>query len=93
MVFSSLVFLFLFIPSFLVLYFVFKKRSIRNYILLFFSILFYAWGEPVYILLIILSTIVNYYCAILIGREKHRKLYLILDLVFNIGVLVSVVKE
>ncbi len=88
MVFSSLIFLFIFIPSFLVLYFVFKKRNIRNYILLLFSVLFYAWGEPIYILLIILSTIVNYYCAILIGKEKHRKFYLILDLVFNIGVLV-----
>ncbi len=88
MVFSSLIFLFLFIPSFLVTYFVFKKRNIRNYILLLFSVFFYAWGEPIYILLIILSTLVNYYLAILIDKEKNKKLFLVLALIFNIGLIV-----
>jgi len=88
MVFSSLIFLFLFIPAFLVTYFVFKKRNIRNYVLLLFSVFFYAWGEPIYILLIILSTLANYYFAILIDKEKNKKLYLILALIFNIGLIV-----
>lgn len=88
MVFSSLIFLFLFIPTFLVTYFVFKKRKIRNYVLLLFSVFFYAWGEPIYILLIILSTLANYYFAILIDKEKNKKLYLVLALIFNIGLIV-----
>ena len=88
MVFSSLMFLFFFIPAFLFIYFIFKKRNIRNYILLIFSLLFYAWGEPIYIVLILFSIFINYYLAIFIDKCKNKKLYLILDLIFNIGVLV-----
>ena len=60
MVFSNLIFLFLFLPIFILVYFIFKKRKIRNLVLLIFSLLFYAYGEPIYVFLMIGSIIVNY---------------------------------
>ena len=49
MVFSSTIFLFAFLPAFLAVYFVMPRRAARNIVLLAFSLLFYAWGEPVYV--------------------------------------------
>lgn len=87
MVFSSLTFIFVFLPLVLIFYFL-SKDKYKNYILLFFSILFYSWGEPKYALLMIISIIVNYFFAILIKKyDKYKKLFLILSLVFNIGIL------
>ena len=54
MVFSSLIFLFLFLPTFLLCYFIPKKRKTKNIVLLIFSLLFYGYGEPIYVLLMIL---------------------------------------
>lgn len=88
MLFSSMVFLFIFLPCFLGLYFLVKNVKYRNFILLVFSLFFYAWGEPIYIFLMILSIIVNYYFALLIDIYKSKaKLLLICSLVFNIGLL------
>ena len=53
MVFSSLVLLFCFLPLFLVCYFIPRKRKIRNIVLLVFSLLFYGYGEPIYLSLMI----------------------------------------
>lgn len=86
MVFSSLIFLFLFLPIFLLCYFLVKKRRSRNIVLLVFSLLFYAYGEPIYLLLMILSIIVNYFIAIFMDKS-HRKLWLIVACVFNLGLL------
>ncbi|MBQ7005164.1 MAG: MBOAT family protein [Clostridia bacterium] len=98
MVFSSATFLFAFLPVTLILYFfrLFpgnekKEISKKNIILLLSSLLFYAWGEPVYVLLMMLSILFNY----LIGRdmEMHRenkakmRLILIAGLAFNIFAL------
>ncbi len=69
MVFSSLTFLFIFLPITLLLYFI-SPRKIKNIVLLIGSLIFYAWGEPVYILLMIFSSVVDYTHGILI--EKHR---------------------
>jgi alginate O-acetyltransferase complex protein AlgI len=55
MVFSSVTFLFFFLPLFLAVYLAFKIQHKRNLILLGFSLVFYAWGEPAYVLLMILS--------------------------------------
>ena len=60
MVFSSLLFLFRFLPAVLILYFLAPRRW-RNLVLLLFSLAFYAWGEPVYIILMLVS---------IIGRES-----------------------
>lgn len=59
MVFSSLLFLFRFLPAVLIVYYI-APRSLRNLVLLLFSLVFYAWGEPVYILLMLMSILVSY---------------------------------
>ena len=67
MVFSSIPFLFFFFPTFLLCYFILPKQC-RNYVLLFFSLLFYAWGEPIYVFLMIAVTLSDY----LLGRLMHK---------------------
>lgn len=90
MVFSSPVFLFVFLP------FVFLVNKalpvkLRNIFLLIMSLIFYAWGEPVYVLLMILSVFVNYMLALAMGDRETRKgsarLWLVLCVIFNIGML------
>lgn len=67
-VFSSTIFLFVFLPVFLPVYFICSKRLIKNVILLVFSLVFYAWGEPVYVWLMIGSIVVN--CAMGLAMAK-----------------------
>lgn len=89
-VFSSLTFLYLFLPACLLLYFARPSVSYRNWILVIFSLFFYAWGEPVYVFLLILSAAMNYGFGILIDRAEDRKrakLLLVASVVFNLGVL------
>lgn len=87
MVFSSLIFLFLFLPTFLLCYFIPKKRKTKNIVLLIFSLLFYGYGEPIYVLLMILSIIVNYFIVLRMDKSSKPKKWLIIDLVFNLGLL------
>lgn len=88
MVFSSFTFLFIFLPLVLLTYFLAKKRQLRNIVLLVFSLIFYAWGEPVYVLLMLLSIIVNYFIALKIERRKKgRKKWMIMDVIFNLGII------
>ena len=72
MVFSSPTFIFLFFPAVFLLAFL-LRRSIKwsNAVLLVFSLLFYAWGEPVYVLLMALTTLICYICAL--GIKKAQK--------------------
>ncbi len=70
MVFSSLVFLYLFFPINLMFYYISKNQTYRNIILLGFSLFFYAWGEPFFILALLLSGIINYSFALLIDKYK-----------------------
>lgn len=88
MVFSSLIFLWVFLPIVLSLYFL-AKDNYRNLILLIASLIFYAWGEPVYVLVMIISIIINYICGLKIGveDEKSRKLALIIGIVINLALL------
>lgn len=87
MVFSSPIFLFQFLPLLLVVYFLIKERY-YNLTLLIFSVLFYAWGEPKNVLLMLLSIVVNYVLALLIERlERQRVFLLVLNLTFNLGML------
>ena len=88
MVFSSLVFLFCFLPLFLVCYFIPRKRKIRNIVLLVFSLLFYGYGEPIYLSLMILSIVVNYFIAIIMDRKNNKKLWLVVACVFRFVVLI-----
>lgn len=72
MVFSSLIFLFLFLPVTLLIYYISPKK-LRNAILLAASLIFYAWGEPLYILIMVFSTVFDYFNAILIDKYRQRK--------------------
>lgn len=72
MVFSSLIFLFLFLPVTLLVYYG-SPRKLRNVILLVASLIFYAWGEPVYILIMVFSTVFDYFNGLLIDKYRHRK--------------------
>ena len=60
MVFSSLTFLFVFLPIVLLIYYI-SPRPLKNFVILLFSLIFYAWGEPKFIFLIILSILINHY--------------------------------
>lgn len=88
MVFSSMIFLWLFLPLILFFYFIVKDKY-KNIVLLIFSLLFYAWGEPKYILLMILSILINYFLGLLLNkyRKKFGKLILIIAIIINIGLL------
>ena len=90
MLFSSNVFLFFFMPSALIIYYVVLKKTLvgRNLFLLIISLLFYAWGEPIYVLLILFSLTVNYFCGRIIGKKnRFRKTALIIGIIINIGIL------
>ena len=85
MVFSSISFLFFFLPTLFIFYFITPKKY-RNYILLLFSLIFYIFGEKWYVILLITSCLINYICGILI-EKKNRKLFLIIGLIINIALL------
>ena len=70
MVFSSVTFLCLFLPAFLAVYFVSKNLTYKNIVLVFFSLLFYAWGEPVWVLALLLSGLTDYVCGRVIDRYR-----------------------
>jgi len=87
MVFSSPVFVFLFLPIVYLINLVLPAK-LSNVFLLFASLLFYAWGEPIYVFLMVFSGFVNYRLAL--GMDRHgraRKNLLVLSIFFNIGML------
>ena len=88
MVFSSIIFLFFFLPLTLLLYGVVRGRK-RNILLLFASLLFYAWGEGVYLLVMLLSIAVNYLCGLLMWRGEgyHAKKVLVAGILINLAIL------
>ena len=71
MVFSSVIFLFLFLPVFLLLYSLCPNRA-RNAFILVASLFFYTWGEGVLVVIMVSSTVVDYLCGLVIGRERER---------------------
>ena len=92
MVFSSLLFLFRFLPAVLLIYYIVPK-PLRNFVLLFFSLVFYAWSEPVYIILMLVSILVFYTGGILIsgfrqkGKIKAAKAVMIISSVVGLSLL------
>ena len=72
MVFSSMTFVPLFLPLVFILYFAFRSPRARNGVLLGFSLLFYAWGEPKWIFVMLLTVTVNYVCGLLIDRSERK---------------------
>ena len=91
MLFSSIVFLFIFFPIVLILYYMFSfSRACQNVILLIASLVFYAWGEPLYVLLMIASILVNSLLAGLVGKVsgiRTRKIILVIAVIANISTL------
>lgn len=89
MVFSSVLFIFRFLPVFLICYFL-APRRMKNVILLLGSLFFYAWGEPVYVFLMLFSTCMDFVLGKLIGANRGRpaaKIFLITSNVINLLVL------
>lgn len=89
MVFSSIEFLFYFLPAALILYYMMPRKA-KNALLLVASLLFYAWGAPAFIPIFIVSMLCNFF----ITKKMHaitapqpRKAWLIVSLVLNIGLL------
>jgi len=90
MVFSSLVFLFRFLPVTIFLYMLAPNIRIKNIVLIAASLFFYAWGEPVWVTLLIFSSLVDYICGGLAGKYQNTKrgrLFVIISLVLNLGLL------
>ena len=86
MLFSSIAFLYVFLPLLFIIYFAVPSKF-RNLVLLTFSLLFYFLGEPKYIIILLLSCVINYYASKLIDKRKKAKLILILDIIYNVGQL------
>lgn len=85
MIFSSIYFIYYFLIIFLILYFITPKKF-KNYTLLLGSLFFYFYGDSKYIVLLLISSLVNYILGRLISK-KNKKLFLIIGLIFNFGLL------
>ena len=89
MVFSSMVFLCIFLPVVFLLHLLLPGIRAKNGMLLLASLAFYAYGEPVYVILMIASAFVNYLSALLIGKNPAgKKAVMAVNVILNLGVLV-----
>jgi len=87
MIFSSPIFLYLFLPLFALAYAIFPRK---NMVLLIASLLFYAWGEPIFVLLMVAVAAVNYLFGILVHKESpHRFRYLVIAVMLNVATLIG----
>lgn len=91
MVFSSLFFIYLFLPLNLIFYYFAKSTKARNVVMLIFSLVFYAWGEPLYVLLLLFMTFCDWLLALYIGKQnlhgRLAKLGIAATLIINLGLL------
>ncbi len=89
MIFSSIPFLYYYLPCVLVIYYLVPARW-KNFILLLASLFFYAWGEPKYLLFMVLSILQGYVCGLLIGKyrgSRRARIFLVASVVFSLGLL------
>ena len=89
MVFSSTLFIFYFLPIFLLLYYLTPSKY-KNYTILFASVLFYSWGGPVFIFVILLTTTMDFVLVKQIEKsdsKKRKKIFLYVSLIMNLGLL------
>ena len=89
MIFSSIPFLYCFLPAVVLVYFL-VPRKLKNAVLLLFSLAFYAWGEPKYVLLMIATIALFYFCGLAIGKAKEakwKKVWLWVSVAGGIGLL------
>ncbi len=90
MVFSSLLFVYAFLPLCLLVYSLFKGIKAKNIVLLVFSLIFYAWGEPVYVALLVFMAFADWILALLIEKsdgKTKRKTLLIIACIINLGLI------
>lgn len=90
MVFSTPVFLFLFLPLTLLIYYLSPKKG-KNLIILLSGLLFYSWGEPIYVVVMLISTMIDYFAGLIMnkyeGHKVPRTICLIVSVVMNLGLL------
>jgi alginate O-acetyltransferase complex protein AlgI len=92
MVFASLIFIFIFLPLNLLLYYAIDNRTYRNWLLVVFSVVFYSWGEPIWIGLMVFSAFIDYLNALFIERFRNTKwarIGLVSTAVVNLGLLMT----
>ena len=88
MLFSSLIFIMVFLPVVFIGSRILQKNKYVNVFLLLASLFFYAWGEPVYVFLMLASILVNFFVGLALDKYRNRsKIILILDIIFNLGLL------
>ena len=91
MVFNSIFFIFCFLPVFMLIYYLVPGK-LRNLLLFLGSLIFYAWGEPVYVILMLFSSVFNYYMGTELERlyydDRKQKINLIFSIIVNLGILV-----
>lgn len=90
MVFSNIFFLYVFLPALFLAYFVIKNDAYRRAVLIAFSLVFYAWGEPVYVFLMIGLVLADYIFGLLIAKTRQvwlRKFWLVIAIVSNLSIL------
>ncbi|MBE6921982.1 MAG: MBOAT family protein [Ruminococcaceae bacterium] len=89
MLFSSVTFLYYFLPAVLILYFL-VPRFLKNTVLLISSLIFYGWGEPKLLFLMIFTILMFYFCGLMIGRsaeQRWKKFWLVTSIVISVGLL------
>ena len=89
MLFSGIPFLYYFLPAVLIVYFL-TPKCLKNAVLLLSSLIFYAWGEPKYVLLMVSAIVLFYLCGLAIGRARKRcwkRLWLTVSVVLSIAML------
>ena len=89
MLFSSIPFLFYFLPAVLLVYFG-VPRNLKNTVLLLSSLVFYGWGEPKYLILMVFSILLFFGCGLAIGKsasQKWKKIWLLVSVVCSVGLL------
>jgi alginate O-acetyltransferase complex protein AlgI len=92
MVFANLIFLYLFLPANFLIYFMTRRQGFRNIVLILFSLFFYAWGEPVWIILLLFSGTIDYLHGLFIEHfagKPIRVLGVVSSLVLNLGLLAT----
>lgn len=90
MVFSTSIFIYLFLPITLLIYYITPKKG-KNLIILLSGLLFYSWGEPIYVIVMLISTMIDYFAGLVMnhfeGKKLPRKICLIVSVVMNLGLL------
>jgi alginate O-acetyltransferase complex protein AlgI len=90
MVFSSLLFLYVFLPVTILFYSIFRDIKIKNFVLTIVSVVFYAWGEPLWIILLLFTVLLNYVCGRIIDTNRGQakaKLTIIVCVILNLALL------